>query len=149
MNFKSEETRGIQAAMIFESIGRPPEHIKEALENLVNEIDKEKSVKVTSRKINEPILMKDQKDFYTTFAEVEVEVEDVLHLVILMFKYMPAHIEIIYPELIVLTNTGWNDVLNELARRLHAYDEVTRVTQVEKNILEKKLRELLNEKKGK
>ena len=135
--------------MIFESIGRPPEHIKEALENLVNEIDKEKSVKVTSRKINEPILMKDQKAFYTTFAEVEVEVEDVLHLVILMFKYMPAHIEIIYPELIVLTNTGWNDVLNELARRLHAYDEVTRVTQVEKNILEKKLRELLNEKKGK
>jgi len=102
--------------MIFESIGRPPEHIKEALENLVNEIDKEKSVKVTSRKINEPILMKDQKDFYTTFAEVEVEVDD---------------------------------VLNELARRLHAYDEVTRVTQVEKNILEKKLRELLNEKKGK
>ena len=60
---------------------------------------------------------------------------------------MPAHIEIIEPEMIVLTNSGWNDVLNELTRRLHGYDEVARVLQIEKDILEKKLREVLGEKK--
>ena len=90
--------------------------------------------------------MKDQKNFYTSFAEVEIEVEEIFGLIILMFKYMPAHIEIIYPELIALTNNGWNEVLNELTRRLHGYDEIARVVQAEKLILEKKLREVLEDK---
>jgi len=63
-----------------------------------------------------------------------------------MFKYMPANIEIIYPEGIMLTNTGWNDILNELSRRLHGYDEIARIAQVEKDIIEKRLREVLEGK---
>jgi len=38
------------------------------------------------------------------------------------------------------------DILNELVRRLHRYDEIARVIEAEKVILEKKLRELMNEK---
>ncbi len=60
---------------------------------------------------------------------------------------MPAHIEIIHPELIALTNNGWNDILNELTRRLHGYDEIARVIQVEKGILEKRLRDVLEKNK--
>ena len=56
---------------------------------------------------------------------------------------MPAHVEIIEPELIALTNNGWNEIFNELARRLHSYDEVARVSQVEKTILGRKLKELM------
>ena len=141
---KSKES--IRAAMILEAIGRPPEHLTETLKGLVKQINEEKGVEVAESKVNEPVLMKDQKDFYTSFAEVEVEVEDVLYLAVLMFKYMPAHIEIISPELITLTNNGWNDVFNELVRRLHAYDEVAGVLQMEKQILENKLREVLGQK---
>jgi hypothetical protein len=89
-------------------------------------------------------LMKDQKDFYTSFAEIEVEAEEILYLAILMFKYMPANIEIISPQNISLANSGWNDILNELTRRLHGYEEVARVLQTEKNILENRLREVMN-----
>ncbi|MFH1325482.1 MAG: hypothetical protein ABIH49_01775 [archaeon] len=142
-----DETKGITAVMILEAIGKPPEHLKEALDKLVMAIGEEKKVKILGKKINEPVLMKDQKDFYTSFAEIEIEVEEVLYLAVLMFKYMPAHIEIISPEVIALTSNGWNDLFNELTRRLHGYDEVARVVQVEKEILEKKLRSLLEEKK--
>ena len=142
-----EDTKGISAILVLEAIGKPAEHIVETLENLVKEMEKEKGVKIVDKKINEPILMKDSKEIYTTFAEVEVEVEEILHLAILLFKYMPAHIEILYPEFIALSNSGWNDIFNELTRRLHGYDEVARVIQIEKSILEKKLRELLGEKK--
>ncbi len=146
---KELETKGIRAAMMIEVIGKPPEHLIETLNNIVKQIDEEKGVDIKEKKIKEPVLMKDQKDFYTSFAEVEVEVEEILHLARLMFKYMPAHIEIISPELIALTNNGWNDILNELTRRLHGYDEVARIIQVEKNILEKKLREAVGDKTGK
>ena len=145
-----KETRGITAILIVEVIGKPPEHLTETLNNIISKIDEEKGVEVKEKKLNEPVLMKDSKNpkenlkgFYISFAEIEVEVEEILHLAILMFKYMPAHIEIISPELIALTNNGWNDILNELTRRLHGYDEVARVIQVEKSILEKKLRELM------
>lgn len=142
-----EETKGITAIFVLEAIGRPPEHLIETLNNLAENIDKEKGVSVKSKKVNEPVLMKDEKDFYTAFIEIEVEVEEILGLAVLMFKYMPAHIEIISPELIALTNNGWNDIFNELTRRLHSYDEVARVLQVERGILENKLREVLGEKK--
>jgi len=92
MSFK-EETKGINAVMILEAIGKPPEHLTEALEKLIGEMEKENGVRIIEKKINEPIL-------------------------------------------------------NELTRRLHGYDEVARVIQIEKNILEKKLREILS-KNGK
>jgi len=139
---KDLETKNIRAVMILEVLGKPPEHLTETLNNLISKISEEKGVEIMSKKINEPVLMKDQKEFYTSFAEVEVEIEEILHLAILLFKYMPAHVEIISPELIALTNNGWNDVFNELTRRLHGYDEVARILQTEKKILENKFREL-------
>jgi len=142
-----KEKKGITAVLILEVIGRPPEHLIESLEKMIGDIEKEEGVVVKSKDIKKPTLMKDQKDFHTTFAEIEVEVEEILYLIRLLFKYMPAHLEIISPELLALTNNGWNDILNELMGRLHGYDEIARITQVEKDVLEKKLREETEKKK--
>lgn len=138
----SSDNTKIIAMLILDIVGRPKEHLVETLEKIIGEMDKEKGVIIKSKEIKEPTLMKDQKNFYTTFAEIEVEVEDVLYLAILMFKYMPAHIEIISPEIIALSNNGLNDIFNELVRRLHGYDEVARMMQMEKNGLLKKIKEL-------
>ncbi len=146
MKDKTEETKGINAILIFDVIGKPPEHLTDTLNEIIKKIDEEKGVSVKGKKINEPVFMKDQKEFYTSFAEVEVEVEEILYLSMLIFKYMPAHIDIISPELITLTNNGWNEIFNELARRLHGYDEVARIIQMEKGILEKKLKNLMDGK---
>ena len=143
------ETKNIGASLIIEVIGKPPEHLIETLENIIGNVDGEKGVQVKSKKIREPALIKDSKEFYTTFAEIEVEVEDILYLVILMFKYMPAHIEILYPDLIALTSHGWNDILNELTRRLHGYDEIAKVLQIQNKQLQQKLQEVLEGQKSK
>jgi hypothetical protein len=142
----SDNGNKINAVLVFDIIGKPKEYLVEALNKLVEAIDKENKVSVFKKKINEPVVMKDREDFYTSFAEVEIETEDIISLVILMFKYMPAHIEVVSPELIAISNNSWSDILSELTRRLHGYDELARVMQVEKGILEKKLRELLGQK---
>ena len=146
MNKEIKETKGIKSSIILEIIGRPPEHLIETLESIIKQIDGEKGISVISKKINEPVFMKDSKEFYTTFAEVEIEVEDILYLAVVMFKYMPAHVEVIEPELIALTNNGWTDILSELTRRLHGYDEIARMLQVQNSQMQKKMRELLPEK---
>ena len=146
---RREETKGIRSTIILEIIGRPPEHLVETLEGIIKNINEEKGVQVIDKKINEPIYMKDSKEFYTTFAEVDIEVEDILYLAIIMFKYMPAHVEVVEPELIALTNSGWTDILSELTRRLHGYDEIARMMQMENHQMQKKLDELLPKKEVK
>jgi membrane protein insertase Oxa1/YidC/SpoIIIJ len=147
LNKKEQETKGIRSTIILEIIGKPPEHLIETLEEIIKKIDEEKGVRVIDKKINEPILMKDNKEFYTTFAEVNIEVEEISYLAIIMFKYMPAHVEVIEPELIALTNNGWTDILSELTRRLHGYDEIARILQIQNSQMQKKLQELLPKNK--
>ena len=138
----------INAVLIIEILGRPPEHLIETLKKLTEEMSKEKDVEIISKDIKEPVLIKDHKDFYTTFAEIEVKVGEISRLVYLMFKYMPAHLEIISPENVPLTNNSFNEIFNELLRRLHAYDEIARVLQVENQKLAIRLRELEGKSKG-
>jgi hypothetical protein len=137
----------IAVRMIIEVAGRPPEHLTNTLNDIITKIDEEKGVSVEEKNVHEPVLMKDQKDFYTSFAEVEVKIEEISILSALALKYMPAHIEIIEPELIAFTNNGWNDIFNEFLKRLHHYDEVARAIQTEKIILENKLKSLIPDKK--
>jgi len=132
----SDNTPKIRVMMIIEVLGRPPEHLIETLNNLIEKINSEKGVKVVDKKISEPNPLQNQENLFTAFAELEVEVEEVLLITMLMFKYMPAHIDVLYPEDLQLTNHELNDILNELTRRLHGYDEVARIIQSEKAILE-------------
>jgi hypothetical protein len=144
-----ENTKNIIVVMMFEIIGKPPEYLTETLDNLITKIDEEKGVKVKNKKINEPEVMKKDKNFYTNFAEIEVEVEEINDLALIIFKYMPAHIDVIYPEKIALTNNSWNEILNEITRRLHGYDEIARVIQFENKKMQKRLKELEENSKDK
>jgi hypothetical protein len=140
MNLSDEK---IRASFVVEVLGKPPEHVTQTLKDLIKQIGEEEGVKVTGEDIKPPVLMKNQKDFYTTFAEIEAEAENIMRLVFIMFKYMPAHAEIISPQNFLLKNADFDDILNELTRRLHGYEELARILQTEKMILENKLREAL------
>ncbi len=144
MNLDKEK---ITAILMLEILGRPPEHLKKTLENIIEKMSQEKGVKIISKRIHEAVPLKERKDFFTSFAEIEVEVDGILYLAMLMFKYMPAHIDILSPENIILKNNEISEVMNELTRRLHGYDEVARVIQAEKKILETKMKNMLEEEK--
>ncbi len=137
----SSATKGIKSVFILEIIGKPKEHLIATLEKLIESMAKEKGIKIIEKKIKEPIEMKNNKDFFTTFAEVEIDAEEITQLVGLMFKYMPANVEIIEPEIIALSNSGWSDIISELTRRLHAYDEIARIMQLQTAKLQKELKE--------
>lgn len=151
----TKELKKIKAIFILEIIGRPAEHLKKTLEDLIKKIDEEKGVKVINHKIHDTIELKEQekispeKKLHTTFSEIEIEVENMLQLAILMFKYMPANIEVIEPENINLSNNGWSDILSEITRRLHGYDSVARTLQMQNAQMQKKFREMLAKDKDK
>ena len=131
----------VRAVMIIEVLGRPPEHLMETLEDFAKKIGEEKGVKVVDKRIMEPNLVKDQKDLYTTFMEIEVETESPMHLAGLVFRYMPAHVEVISPENMVLNNSAFSEILSEVVRRLHRYDDIVRVLNMQYTTLQNKLKE--------
>lgn len=150
----NENEKSVKAMMIIEILGKPAEHVVETLENMIKQIDEEKGVQVVNKKISDPKKIEPKEgekklpegqEFYSAFAEIEVEVEEVFLLSALMFKYMPAHIDVISPENLTISNNDWNSIFNELVRKLHGYDEIARVIQIEKALLERKLREALGQ----
>jgi len=132
----------INAILVLEVLGKPKEHLVEVLEELAKRIGEEKGVTLVSKNTVEPVELEKNPGMFTCFSEIEIEIKEPLILAILMFKYMPAHIDIVSPEYIPMTNKGYNDILNELVRRLHGYDHVARVLQAEKAMIERQLGEL-------
>ncbi|MBU0958475.1 MAG: hypothetical protein KKB31_00880 [Nanoarchaeota archaeon] len=143
----SLDEQKIEITMVLEVLGTPKDKLVPALEEIITSLEKEKGVKVIEKNINEPTELKDTKDIYTNFAEVVVKIDSILLLFAIIFKYMPAHLEISSPEKIIFTKNEFNESVNELIRRLHAYDEVARILQIEKAKMNKKIKELEEGKK--
>jgi hypothetical protein len=141
----------IRASLIYEMLGRPPEFLKENLEKYLVEIEKEKDVKIISKKINDPKPVKDSKeDLFITFAETEMSFKDPETLLRTVFLTMPSNVEITSPSEIKINNFDMNTMLNELSRRLHEYDSVTRRLAIQIDFLNKKLKgEKVEEKEKK
>lgn len=138
----SSENTKINAEIIVEVLGRPKEHLVKTLEGLIDQMDKEKGVKVEGKKIHEPNPVKDKDDFFSSYAQIELELEEMIHLILILFKYMPSNIEVTYPEKVLLKNMDMSEMFNEITRRLHKYDEVARIMEAEKKILENKLKKI-------
>lgn len=126
----------IRAKFIFEMLGKPPEHIKESLESHVNSLENE-NVKIISKKIHEPKLLENEKaeanGLYTTFAEVELEIDNLNLVFAIVVRMLPSHIEIVEPSDLILKNFDLSAILSDLAIKLHKYDEVAKILMMERD----------------
>ncbi|MEK6890275.1 MAG: hypothetical protein AABW82_03395 [Nanoarchaeota archaeon] len=127
---------------ILEVLGRPAENVTDALKIIVDKMKAEKELKVVSYNIHEPVPVKDSQDLFTSFVEVELELPSLNHLFSFLFVYMPANIEISYPEKINISNQDLNQMTNQLMHRMHQYDAIAKNALSEKDFLMKKLYEV-------
>ncbi|MFA7708031.1 MAG: hypothetical protein WCX73_03710 [Candidatus Pacearchaeota archaeon] len=134
----------IRALFIFEVMGRPAEHLKKALEEYVDQLGKNKGIVITKREVHEPKLIEKEgvDGLFTTFAEVEVIVDSLNHIFEITLNMLPAHVEIIEPDNIILKNFDLSDAMSNLSLKLHKYDEVAKTLAFERNNLLKKMNEM-------
>jgi len=134
----------IRAMLIFEMLGRPPEHVKETMSQLVDKLGELPGIEICKKTVHEPKPVEDKnaKDLFTTFAEVEILGNDINNLVNLVFFAMPSHIEIIEPGELILRNNEISGLLSSLTVKLHRYDEIAKAIVLERNVLINKLKEL-------
>jgi len=130
----------IHATLMIEILGKPEEHIKEAMRTLITKLGAEKGVQVLNKTYHEPKKI-ENSDLFTTFAEADVELDSLSNYFGIIFAYMPSHIEITSPEKITLSNHDLNELGGALAQRLHNYDAITKQAIGEKEFVLEKLRE--------
>jgi len=134
----------IKVLFIFEILGRPPEHIKETMEQLVEKLGELEGIEINSKKIHEPKLIEKEgvKDLFTAFSEVEILGEDLNAILNVVFHAMPSHVEILSPSELKFKNFDLSSMLSALTVKLHRYDEIAKISIIEKNMLTKKLKEM-------
>ena len=147
-------TNPIEASIILQMMGRPAEHLQTAAEELILALGKEKGIKITSKILHElkivenkdqegkVISMPEDQKLYSTFAEIELEAENIMALVAICFKYMPAHIEITEPENFIISNFEIGAVLNEITAKMHNYDAIAKSALMQNQILAQKFQQM-------
>jgi hypothetical protein len=137
----------IKALFIYEVLGRPPEHIKKALEEFIAKLNEQKGIKVENKKIHEPTACEDEhaKNLFTTFAEVELSIDNLNLLFSVVYNTLPATVEIMEPGELNIKNFNLSSVLTELTLKLHKYDEVAKTISMEKAGLINIVKELQDE----
>ncbi len=150
----------IRALFIFEILGRPPEHLKLALESFIEKLGNEKGVEVVEKKINEPHKLEGEKakkivgDWFITFTEVEVIIDNLNLLLNIILNSLPSSVEILEPSELRLKNFDLSSLLSDLTTKLHRYDEIAKASLMDNKQLatelekaQKRLRELERDNK--
>ena len=130
----------INAILMLEILGKPAEHIKKILSQIIDKLAEEKDVRLIEKKIADPKEIPEQKELFSSFAEVEIET-NLEKLLAICFGYMPSHIEIISPEYLKFKNYELNISLNVLIRRLHQSDELAKGMMIERHILAEQIKQ--------
>jgi len=131
----------IKAIMIFEILGKPADYVEESLAKISENLGKERGIKVLNKKVQEARVV-EKSDLFTSFTEIELEIDDLAKLMIIMFNYMPAHIEILSPSELRFKNFDLNSVCNELMVKLHGYDNVAKTLMFERTNLINQIQQL-------
>lgn len=132
----------IIALIIFEIMGRPKEYLVQSMNEVIDNLSKEKGVKIIKRKIHEPKELEDRKGIFSTFSETEIEFDNNESFLTMMFNYMPANVEIISPSEWKFKMSEFNTFINELLRKLHQYDNLAKAFIIEKNNMQSYINEL-------
>lgn len=135
--------------LIFEILGKPPEHLEKALTLVIEKLGKEKGVEIISSQTHKPKQVEKTENVFTSFAEVESLINGFARLTEIIFDYMPSSIEITEPTSINFKIEDANAFVNDLAIRLHQYDLLSKKLKIERDILYKKFSEIAGKKEEK
>jgi len=106
----------VHVRAILEIVGKPKKYVEDALQDHLKKIKTDKNFEITTETV-EPA--EEQEGFFSTFAEIEVLVKNTNSVLSLCFDYMPSSVEILEPQEIVLNNSVFSGLLNDMQTRLH------------------------------
>jgi len=113
----------IQSKVVIEIVGKPKEHVEEAIKKYLDLISKKEDIDILEKEIvPAKELENDDQGLFAIFAELEILTKDITVLMGFCFDYMPSSIEIIEPKEMKLKERDLTGIMNDLQGKLHKLD---------------------------
>ena len=142
INVRDECDKGkVYARFIFQVFGKPKEHVEKSISMLVNKFKSMEELRVVVEKYFEP---KKIEGMWSNFVELEMLVKDMASFFDFIVNFIPASVEILHPEKLVLKSSDINGPLNDLSVKLLNISNEYQTKKLESDILKKKLNTLVS-----
>jgi hypothetical protein len=105
-------------------LGKPAEHVQETLKKYVENIKTDDNLYFLKETFGEP--REQQDNLFSAFTEVEMLIPDMQKLTWLSLNFMPATIEILEPEKLIITNREIGLWVNDVLSKLHEISLMTK-----------------------
>ncbi|MEK6816898.1 MAG: hypothetical protein AABY09_04750 [Nanoarchaeota archaeon] len=129
----------IIARVILEVMGMPKEHVEQALKDTISKLKDDGRVRLLNSKTYETEQI---EEFWSTFAEVEFEADEMKNVLDVCFDYQPSTLEIMEPAGIEMDTAYLASLFNDLLAKLHQYNAVVKNMEAEKMLLQIELDKL-------
>ena len=127
---------------IMEVLGKPKEHIEQALKDYLQQLKQDQRYKVVYEEVAET-KPQENSELWVTFAELEIQVQGLEDITSFCFDYMPSVVEILEPASLTMTDVQLTQTFNDLQAKLHQVDMVAKQVKIENDILKKSTGSLL------
>ncbi|USN45796.1 MAG: hypothetical protein H6502_01540 [Candidatus Woesearchaeota archaeon] len=111
----------ILANVIFEIVGNPEEHVVNSLKGFMDNLKSDKEFIFLDIKTDDPAAV--EGGLFATYANCDMLVRNLEKLTWLCINFMPASIDIIQPEELVLQEKDANHFFNNLLAHLHTVNQ--------------------------
>ena len=138
---KQGEHAHIRCRTIIEVLGKPKEHVEQAIKEYVEHIKEDSELVI----LNEDYSDTEEKgSLWSKFVELELVVKGTKKLISFCFEYMPSSIEVLKPEHLIMTNPELSNFLNDLQARLHSVDMVVKQQKAENDFLRQNMNAIIH-----
>lgn len=125
----------IHAAIIFELVGKPKEHIEKTIKAYIENVESQEDLIILDKEIEPAEEMEDH--VFSTIADVKLLAKNLEKLTWLCINFTPASIELLGPEKMTLEQQDITHWMNDLLARLHEIGMVQKNLQGQHQILVK------------
>ena len=128
----------IHCRALIEVLGKPKEHVENALRGYLEKLKGDERYKVSSLELVEAKKQEDA-ELWAAFAELEFSIEKIEHLSLFCFEYMPSSIDVVSPKELTFKEREFSHFLSDLQSRLHQVDLVAKQVNMQNQKLEKNM----------
>jgi hypothetical protein len=129
---KQGEHTHIRCRAIIEVLGKPKEHVENAIREYIEHIKEDSELVI----LNEDYSGIEEKGkLWSKFVELDIVIKGTKKLIAFCFEYMPSSLEVLKPENLTLTNAELANFLNDLQARLHSVDMIVKQLKAENDFL--------------
>lgn len=121
---------------IIEIIGTPQKFVEEAMAVVLAKLKQREEIKIENQKTFDATKM-EGKPFWSTFAELELEMTNAETLLNYCFDFLPSSVEVMDPVDFHFQNSEVNNLFNDVIAKLHEYHMHLKNLEAE-NILAKR-----------